>query len=250
MTFDSSSPRHPSRPVDSFDQTEPFSPTPEPAGVPFGHPDAAPAMPPGPDPSPPRLGATFTPVGPVAPIAPQKRRTSTSTLVNALLGLAVVVAVGGVAFAAGRVTAPAPTTGTRTGNGGFTNGFGPNPSGAPGRGGFAFGGNGGGLSIQGTVTAVATDSITIQLASGQTITIPTDAQTAYRTASEATAADVTDGSKVVVQLAPGRFGGGGNGGDNGNGNGGNGPAASGAPNGGGRGLGGPATSVTVIPAGS
>jgi len=148
-----------------------------------------------------------------------------------------------VAFAAGRATAPASTaTNGRgfTGNGGAFGGtFGPNASGAPGRGGFGGAFAGGGLTIEGTVTAVTADSITLQLTSGQSITIPTDSQTTYHTRAAATASDVATGSTVLVQLSGGRGTTGGGGGDGG-------PAASGAPN---RGTG-SASSVTVVPAGS
>jgi hypothetical protein len=162
-------------------------------------------------------------------------------LLNVVLGIALVVAVGGVAFAVGRATAPATTATGRTGFGGNGGGFGPNASGAPG-GGFAGGFGAGGVSIQGTVTAVGADSITLTLAGGQTVTIPTDAQTTYRQSTATTAAAVTSGSTVVVQLQGGRgvFGNG-----NGNGGQGGGPNASGAP---GRTLG-PASAVTVLPAG-
>ena len=179
-----------------------------------------------------------TPV--VAPVAVRRRSTPSRTFTRRL----AVVAVGGVAFAAGRATAPVATT---TGRGGFTgnggafggNGFGPNASGAPGRGGLGGTFAGGGLTIQGTVTAVTADSITLQLASGQSITIPTDSGTTYHTRAVASASDVTTGSTVLVQLNGGR-GGTGQGGQDG------GPAASGAPN---RGTG-SASSVTVVPAGS
>jgi hypothetical protein len=181
-------------------------------------------------------------VAPVVVSAPRKRSTA-ATLVNVLLGVAVVVAVGGVAFAAGRATAPAQTTAGRFGNGGgfAGNGLGPTASGAPGRSAFggAFGAGGGGVSLQGTVTAVAADSITLQLASGQTLTIPIDSSTTYHSQAPATATDVTAGRTVIVQLSGGRFVGGGNGGTgNGNGNGAGGQ---------GRGLG-AASSVTVVPA--
>jgi hypothetical protein len=201
------------------------------------------------------FGARPAPLGgdAVTPV-PGRRRSTTSTLVNVLLGVALVVAVGGVAFAAGRATAPAATTGRNGfGNGQFGgNGqaFGPGASGAPDRGGFGgFGGGGGGVSIQGTVTAVAADSITLQLASGQTVTIPLDASTTYHSRTAATAADVANGASVIIQLAGGGRGlGTGNGNGNGNGNGqpGQGPTGSGAP---GRALG-AASSVTIVPAGS
>jgi hypothetical protein len=177
-------------------------------------------------------------------------------LVNVLLGVAVVVAVGGVAFAAGRATAPT-TTGTgrfgANGPGGGNFVSGPGASGAPTRGGFGAALGGGGITIEGTVTAVSADSITLQLASGQSITIPTTSDTTYHSQTAATSSDVASGATVKVELSGGRFGGGGQGsgngnGGNGNGNGGQtGPAASGAPTTT-RGLG-SASSVTVVPAG-
>ena len=182
-----------------------------------------------------------------------RRRSGAATFVNVLLGVALVVAVGGVAFAAGRATAPAPATANRTGfggNGGNGQFFGPNASGAPNRGGgFAGFGGAGGVAIQGTVTAVSADSISLQLASGQTVTIPLDSQTTYHSRTPATASQVTDGATVIVQLSGagrGAFGGG-NGAGNGQGQGGGqGPTASGAP---GRALG-SASSITIVPSGT
>lgn len=192
----------------------------------------------------------FQPVGPdpltsVDPIVPPpvRSRGGSGMFVNVVLGIALVVAVGGVAFAVGRATAPAAAAAARTGFGANGQGLlpgagGPDASGAPGGG---FGAAAGGLSIQGTVTAVGADSITLQLASGQTVTIPTNAQTTYHQREAATSAAVTDGSTVIVQLegARGVF-------NNGNGGQGGGPTGSGAP---GRTLG-QATTVTVVPAGS
>lgn len=175
---------------------------------------------------------------PVAPPAPSRRRGS-GMLMNVLLGVALFVAVGGVAFAVGRATAPASTATGRNGLGLGNGGFGaPNASGAPG--GFGGGFGAGGFSVQGTVESVTADAITIKLASGQTVTIPTDAQTTYRESQAATATSVTSGSTVVVELQGGRGALNGNG--NGNGGQGGGPNASGAP---GRTLG-PATTVTVV----
>jgi hypothetical protein len=181
--------------------------------------------------------------GPVGPAAVRSRSGGGGLLVNVLLGIAVVVAVGGVAFAVGRATAPtaaAATTNGRFGNGGFSA---PNASGAP-DGGFVgpggLGGANGGTTIEGTVTAISADSITLQLANGQTVRIPIDAGTTYHQRETATAADVTNGSTVIVQLEGGRgvF-------TNGNGAAG-GPNASGQPT---RTL--PAaTSITLAPKGS
>ena len=176
-----------------------------------------------------------SPIAPLAPVEPPVRaKRGSGMLVNALLGVALVVAIGGVAFAAGRVSAPAAAAATRTGFGGV----GPAASGAPGGFNGGIGGAGGGASLQGTVTAVSADSITLQLTSGQSITIPTDAQTTWHERQAATASDVTTGSTVIVQLQ-----GGGRGTQNG---GQGGPTASGAPA---RTLG-PATTVTLVPAGS
>jgi len=219
------------RPTDPF---RPADPTPGAGSNPFA--------------APPPAGFD-QPMAPVAPVTvpAAKRRSTTGLLVNVLLGVAVVVAVGGVAFAAGRATAPTTTTNGRfggTGGPGFA--VGPNASGAPNRGAFGGGFGGAGVTLQGTVTAVSADSITLQLTSGQTITIPTTSSTTYHSETAASASDVTTGATVKVQLGAGRLGGGQNGG-NGNGNGGqNGPAASGAPT---RGFGGSASSITVVPAG-
>jgi len=206
---------------------------------------AAWAAPVGPSPRPDPFDQTAVPSVASAPVpaAPVRRRGGSGMFVNAILAVALVVAVGGVAFAVGRATAPAATATGRTGFGangqGFPGGGGPNASGAPGA--FNGGFGAGGISIQGTVTAVSADSITIQTAGGQSVTIPLNASTTYATRTPATAAAVTSGSTVIVQLQSGRgaFG-------NGNGGQGGGPNASGAP---GRTLG-PASNVTVVPAGS
>jgi hypothetical protein len=242
---DHSDPFRPAAPSSSDETT--WVPAPASAGVP---PVAT---------SDPFAGQHLQPVTPTSPVPagrPMGRSSGAGLLVNVLLGIALVVAVGGVAFAAGRATAP--TTAAANGNGGrFGNGGpiigGPNASGAPtGNGGFVGNGGflgGGGVSIEGTVTAVSADSITLQLANGQSVTIPIDAATTYHSRQAATAADVTTGSTVQVQLQGGRgiFNGNGNGnGNNGNGNGNGGPTASGQP---------PRTlpaagSITLIPAGS
>jgi hypothetical protein len=232
---------HPVAPAASQPAPGPIDPPPAGAGSPW-------AAPTGPSGGPSSAVDPFDrpldrPVAPLPVEAPVARgKGGGGMLVNVLLGIALVVAVGGVAFAAGRVTAPVTTATGRTGlggnagNGGFFQG-GPNASGAPGG---AFGTGAGGVSIQGTVTEVSADSITLQVAGGQTVTIPIDAQTTYSERTPSTAAAVTSGSTVVVQLQGGRgaFGNG-----NGNGGQGGGATASGAP---GRALG-PASSITVVP---
>ncbi len=154
---------------------------------------------------------------------------------DAILVVAVVAAIAAIGFAAGRLTGPA-TTGAQTiaviPNGGFGNG-GPfqGGSGNGGQGGLRGGivgrGLGAGVGIQGTVTEVAADHLTLTLASGQTVRIPIDPSTTqYHRQTAASASDVTTGSQVLVQLGQGR-------------------AANTAPNGGGRTL--PAaSSITIV----
>ena len=140
---------------------------------------------------------------PVAPVVrPQKR--SSRMLDIALLG-AALLAIGGVAFGVGRATAPAVAAANGTGTFRSANGFGPNgsfdPNAAPGRGGaFALGG---GLSIDGTVTAISADSLTLKLASGQEVTFALDSSTAYHQATTASASDVSVGANVSVKVQDG-----------------------------------------------
>jgi hypothetical protein len=168
-------------------------------------------------------------VEPVQPVvAPAKpRKSSSGRWLNVLLGVAVAFAIGGVAFAIGRTTAPASAaTGNRGAfNGGFVGGGnGPTGSFTPGaNGGAFFGGRGaGGLSIAGTVKSVDGDKLTITTDNGQTLTLTTSDTTTYHTQAAASASDVTNGTKVSVKVGlTGRINGNGNGGNgNGNGNGG------------------------------
>jgi hypothetical protein len=120
--------------------------------------------------------------------------------------VAAAVAIGGVAFAVGRGTAPASAS-TGAGPGNFGNGAGfpgggfvPGASGQPGRGGFGGGFGGGGLTVNGTVESVDASTLTIKTAAGQTITVTTGATTTYHTRSAASASDVQTGKTVQVQL--------------------------------------------------
>ena len=165
--------------------TEPFTPVaPEPFAVPTGPVTASPPV-----------------KSPATPAA--KRKGSGGGWLNVVLAIAVVVAIGGVAFAIGRSTAPASAV-AGNGRGGFVNGagvpggsFAPRGSGQPG---FGRGGFGGGLTVSGTVESVTGDSLTIKTASGQTIVVTTGAQTKYNTQAPATASDVQAGKKIQVQL--------------------------------------------------
>ena len=144
---------------------------------------------------------------PMTPITMKPR--SGPSILSILLALGFLVAVGGVAFAAGRLTAPTTTGGTRFANGqggGFAGGQG-------GQGGAFGGGNGGavgglagaaGLTVHGTVSSVTATSITLTLASGTTVTIPTSTTTTYHRQDSAAQTDVKVGSQVLVQLAAGQ----------------------------------------------
>jgi len=199
----------------------------------------------------------------IATAAPKKRNPLDLLLIGA-----AVVALAGVAFAGGRLTAPAASA-TTAGNGGNgtagTGGnggagrFGPNasfrPDGSfqPG-GGFAGGGGGplagGSVAVTGSVVAVSATEITLQLSNGTTVNIPIDSSTAYHTQGSASSSDVKTGTKVQVEVSGGavRGPGGGGGGTGGGGTGGGTAGASPAPNASGtpRQLG-PASSVTIIP---
>jgi hypothetical protein len=191
---------------------------------------------------PPVWSVPAMPVPPPVVSAPlkngsSKRRRDPLTLV---MFAAAFVAVGGVGFATGRVTAPAAavTTGSRFGNGGNfpTGSFAPGGNGgglAGGRGGF-----GGGVSVRGTVTEVAADHITIKLANGTTLSIPIDSTTTYHSQAAATAGDVKSGVTVQVEVGAANGAGGGRVTD---------PNASAAPggNGFGRSLG-TASDITIV----
>jgi hypothetical protein len=153
-------------------------------------------------PTAPQPGVTV-PVAPVAPAAPMVRQKARSSrLLDVALLLAGLLAVGGVAFGVGRATAPpaaaADAVGTFRNGGGFKPGGSFDPNGGPGR--FALGG---GLSIDGTVTKVTADSLTLKLASGQEITFTLDTSTTYHQATAASATDVAVGDSVSVKVKGG-----------------------------------------------
>jgi hypothetical protein len=125
-------------------------------------------------------------------------RSRSNRILNLALAAAVVVAIGGVAFAVGRGTAPVAATDLGAGGPRFGNGAFPNASGAPNGGGFGVGGAAG-LSVEGTVTAVDADSVMIETAAGQTIELSIDAGTEYHQQEAADASDVTAGSTVIVR---------------------------------------------------
>jgi hypothetical protein len=158
--------------------------------------------------------APTAPVAPAAPVVVAPSRGSGRWL-NVLLGAAAILAVGGVAFAIGRSTAPAAAAGLGTFPGG-PNGviLSPNgsfdPGAAPGGG---AGGPGlfgsGGLTIEGTIASIDGDTVTITLESGETMEVTLDDDTTYHAATEASEDDVAIGDDVAVRLNGGRIGPGG-----------------------------------------
>jgi hypothetical protein len=186
-------------------------------------------------PTAPIAPSTQPPLEPVRPVAASPRRSSSGRWLNLLLGVAAAVAIGGIAFAVGRSTAPAPASAFgRNPNGpAFIGGsFDPNASFAPGRGnnGALFGA--GGLTVEGTVQSVNGDTLTITTDDGRTMEVSLGADTEYHQQAAGSASDVTTGSKVSVQLDLGR---------------GQGPNGGQGGNGGATGPTGTASDVTVIP---
>jgi hypothetical protein len=157
---------------------------------------AAPATSPAPAPGAP--SAPTAPVAPVAPVMAVAPRAKSGGVLNLLLVGAAILAVGGVAFAIGRSTAPAstfPLVGSIDG--------GPiRPAGsfAPGAGGPRGLVSTGGLAIDGTVTAVDADSLTLTLDNGDEMTFALDGDTTYHQATDATPADVAIGDDVSVKV--------------------------------------------------
>jgi hypothetical protein len=168
--------------------------------------------------------------------APPVRRSRGARILNAVLAVAVALAIAGVAFAVGRLTAPAAVAAARFGNGGpgqiFNgNGAGRGQGGQGGVGGFLAGG---GITVEGTVESITDTTLTLKTASGQTIQIALAGATTYHAQSDASASDVKTGGTVLVRLN--LRGGAGNGG----------PGSSpGTSNGGATNA--PASDVTVVP---
>ena len=147
---------------------------------------------------------TQTPISPVPP--PVIRAKSSSRLGTGILALAALVAIGGIAFAGGRLTAPAAaaTTAGTTGRQGFGFNGGAGASAGNGGGtGFAnrLGGENGGVTLQGTVTAISSSSLSLKLANGTTVTIPIDSSTTYHRQQAATSTDVASGATVLVEVS-------------------------------------------------
>ncbi len=133
----------------------------------------------------------------------------------ALLFIAALVAVGGIGFAVGHLTAPSANAAAPTfARGGFGRNGGGLASLAPGQtfnpgalgggfgGGAGRGGLGGGLTgdVAGTVQSVSGSTMTIQLANGTTVTVDLSGSTTYHSTAPAAADQVKVGSSVTVQI--------------------------------------------------
>ncbi len=142
---------------------------------------------------------------PAALPAPGRRSDRTFAI---LLVVAALIAVGGLAFAGGRLTAPAATAAGTGRNGGFNGGNGgfngPFASGAPGLGRGAFGG---GVLLTGTVESIANGTLTIKTANGNSVDVTISDSTTFHSQASATAGDVKTGSQVQVALELGGAGG-------------------------------------------
>jgi hypothetical protein len=128
-------------------------------------------------------------------VKPPARESGRATSI--LLGVAVLVAVGGLAFAGGRITAPASASGFQGERAGFPAGsFDPNQADGFGQGGL--GGNRA-LTISGTVKSLDGSTLVLTVADGTEMTIDVSGST-YHAESAATASDVTAGASVSVTV--------------------------------------------------
>lgn len=133
---------------------------------------------------------------------PAKRDRSTMIL----LLIASMVAIGGVAFAGGRLTASpaaAAAASNRFGNGGFNRAsLAPGQTFDPGAFGGAVRGVGGlGSGVSGTVQSLNGSTLTLLLSTGTTVTIDLSGTTTYHNETAGSSSDVKVGSKVQVTVS-------------------------------------------------
>jgi hypothetical protein len=132
-------------------------------------------------------------------------RQRRSGAVTGLLAIIALAATAGIAFAVGRATAPeAAASAVNDTNGNPPAQFNADASFRPDQLGpldDQLGDVPGlGASIRGEVTAISADSITIKLASGETVTVATASTTTYHARQVVSNADVSTGDTVVVTL--------------------------------------------------
>ena len=200
--------------------TEPFEPAaPEPGPIPEPA-SAPPVAPPAASPPPAQGAVGYAAPAYMAPAGGRPGARSSRTIIPAVLAVALAILIGGLGFAAGRLTAPSPE---RFGNGfrvpaglGFQNNNNPqtaprNRGQSPGNVGPFQGGQFQGTqglaprpqgtsALRGTVVSTSDTALTLKLANGQTVDIAVDSGTGYHRQADATAADVTTGSTVIVSL--------------------------------------------------
>jgi hypothetical protein len=140
---------------------------------------------------------------PSGPLSQRLLPKGRSRWLDIALALAGLLAVAGISFAGGRLTAPAARAAGFAGRaafGGLDGSFAPGGSAGAGfRGGL---GGGGVRAFEGAVVEVTADHVTIKLDSGQTLQVPVNATTAYHSQAAASASDVHAGGRVLVQLQP------------------------------------------------
>jgi hypothetical protein len=142
------------------------------------------------------------------PIKPGKQQAKGDRTTIALLFVAALVAVGGIGFAVGHVTANSATpTNALTNRGGF-GGRGAFGSLAPGQtfnigqfgGGAGFGRGAVGGSITGTVQSINGTTMTVMLSTGTTVTVDLATGTTYHNETSGSSTDVKTGSTVLVEI--------------------------------------------------
>lgn len=148
--------------------------------------------------------APVAPVPPVTPTPAVKPKGKSGGLTNALLVVAVLVAVGGITFAIGRATAPASAASafpSGVGRAGLELGGSFDPGTLPaGAGPGGFGGSGGRtMTVTGTVKSLDGSTLVITGSDGTETTIDVSGST-YHAQSPATSADVTAGTDVSVSV--------------------------------------------------
>jgi hypothetical protein len=141
---------------------------------------------------------------PTAVLLEGERRKRPPRSLFIALACAALIAIGGVAFAAGRMTAPVAALPGAGGNfnggpGGFQPPGGQNGQNLPG-GGLGGGFGGGGPSLAGTITALDGDSLTIQMADGSTVTVNLSDDTTYAQEESTSADALATGDAVRVQV--------------------------------------------------
>jgi hypothetical protein len=144
------------------------------------------------------------------PVRAKARPAGQDRATLGLLLAAALIAVGGIGFALGHVTAPSSAAGAAPNASGRISGGGAFRSLAPGEtfnpGAFGAGRAGaGGLGsvaggVTGTVQSISPTSMTVLLSSGQSVTIDLTGSTTYHGETSATAGQVQVGTSVSVQI--------------------------------------------------